>query len=93
MSAALIWHLVRDNNSFLVKRGRTDRDGSVQFSTEPGNVMGVNTFKYSGLANERTINVASDLTLSTKVIFTNPFKSEFGNSFLLNKFIFRTTSF
>lgn len=67
MSSALIWHLVRDNNSFLVKRGRTSRAGSVQFSSEPGNVLSVNTYKYSGLANEKTVDVTSDLRLITKV--------------------------
>lgn len=67
MSSALIWQLVKDNNSFLVKRGRTTRDGSVQFSREAGNLLNVNTFKYSGLANERTIHISNDLSLITKV--------------------------
>ena len=61
MSESLIWHLIRDNNSFMVKRGRTSRSGGVQFSTEPGNLMNVNTFKYSGIANERIIDIASVL--------------------------------
>lgn len=71
MSSALIWHLVRDNNSFLVKRERTSRAGSVQFSSEPGNVLSVNTYKYSGLANEKSIDVTSDLKLITKVCCTD----------------------
>jgi large subunit ribosomal protein L28e len=58
MSESLIWHLIRDNNSFLVKRGNTRRDGSVQFSKEPGNLLNVNTFKYSGIANQRTIDLS-----------------------------------
>lgn len=58
MSDALVWHLIRDNNCFLQKRGRTSRDGEVQFSCEPGNLMGVNTFKYSGLANANTTDIA-----------------------------------
>eukprot|EP00597_Dinobryon_sp_UTEXLB2267_P016824 CAMPEP_0201091872 /NCGR_PEP_ID=MMETSP0812-20130820/376_1 /ASSEMBLY_ACC=CAM_ASM_000668 /TAXON_ID=98059 /ORGANISM="Dinobryon sp., Strain UTEXLB2267" /LENGTH=139 /DNA_ID=CAMNT_0047343071 /DNA_START=30 /DNA_END=449 /DNA_ORIENTATION=+ len=66
MSDALVWHLIRDNNSFLVKRNRTNRCGAVQFSSEPGNVLNVNTFKYSGIANSKTIDIASDLTLKTK---------------------------
>lgn len=75
MSEALVWHLIRDNHSFLVKRGQTNRSGSVQFSSEPGNVLGVNTFKYSGLANEKTIDLAlvsgdkASITLSTKVLY------------------------
>ena len=67
MSGSLVWYLIRDNNSFLVKRGRTARDGSVQFSSEKGNLMSVNTWKYSGLANEKTIDVSSDLAIITKV--------------------------
>lgn len=59
MSDSLVWHLIRDNNSFLVRRGRTGRDGEVQFSCEPGNIMGVNTFKYSGLANSKALHIAS----------------------------------
>ena len=57
MAEALVWHLIRDNNSFLVRRGRTGRDGEVQFSKEPGNVLNVNTFKYSGIANNKTIDI------------------------------------
>jgi large subunit ribosomal protein L28e len=59
MSESLVWHLIRDNNSFLVKRGNTRRDGSVQFSKEPGNLLNVNTFKYSGIANQRTIDLST----------------------------------
>ena len=69
MSDALIWHLIRDNNSFLVKRGRTNRSGAVQFSSEPGNLLNVNTFKYSGIANSKVVAVGADLTLKTKVSY------------------------
>ena len=73
MSADLIWQLVKNNNSFLVKRGRTNRSGCVQFSREPGNVMGVNSFKYSGLACGKTISIGTsedgkNVTLTTKVL-------------------------
>ena len=60
MSEALVWHLIRDNNSFLVKRGRTSRSGEVQFSKEPGNLLSVNTFKYSGIANNGSIDIRPD---------------------------------
>ena len=66
MSEALVWHLIRDNNSFLVKRGRTNRDGAVQFSKEPGNVLNVNAFKYSGIANEKALDVTTVLVDKTK---------------------------
>ena len=74
MSADLIWQLVKNNNSFLVKRGRTNRSGCVQFSREPGNVMGVNSFKYSGLACGKTISIGTsedgkNVTLTTKVLY------------------------
>ena len=32
MSDSLVWHLIRDNNSFLVKRGHKNRQGAVKFS-------------------------------------------------------------
>ena len=57
MSASLIWHLTRDNNSFLRKVGQTSRDGSVRFSAEPNNLMAVSTQKYSGFANDRVLNI------------------------------------
>lgn len=61
MSEALVWHLIRDHNSFLVRRGRSRVAGEVQFSKEPGNVMNVNTFKFSGLANNKTIDVSTEV--------------------------------
>lgn len=60
MAEALVWHLIRDNNSFLVKRGRTRRAGEIQLSSEPGNLLNVNTFKYSGIANSRTVTLSVD---------------------------------
>ena len=47
---------VRNASSFLVKRN------GVQLTHEKGNVMNKNTFKFSGLANERAIdlNVGAD---------------------------------
>ena len=52
MSSDLVWELVKKNNRFLVKR-----DGA-QFSGEPFNLKNQNSFKYSGLANTRAVNVA-----------------------------------
>ena len=51
------WMYVREQNSALVKRKRGDRNKAVQFTSEKGNVTNLNTFKYSGLANDRTIAV------------------------------------
>lgn len=70
MSEALVWQLIRDNNSFLVKRGRTRRDGSIQLSSEPGNLLRVNSFKYSGLANANSLSInasGNTIELSKKV--------------------------
>ncbi|KAG2236959.1 ribosomal protein L28e [Thamnidium elegans] len=51
MSADLVWAIIKNNNSFLVKRQ------NVQFSSEPANLKNVNSFKYSGLANYKTVTI------------------------------------
>ncbi|KAH7039195.1 ribosomal protein L28e [Linnemannia elongata] len=53
MSADLTWLLIKNNNSFLVKRS------GVQFSSEAGNLMNKNSFKFSGIANKKTIDIAA----------------------------------
>ncbi|KAF9121930.1 CCR4-NOT transcription complex subunit 7 [Mortierella sp. 14UC] len=53
MSADLTWLLIKNNNSFLVKRS------GVQFSSEAGNLLNKNSFKFSGLANKKTIDIAA----------------------------------
>ncbi|KAK3807950.1 MAG: ribosomal L28e protein family-domain-containing protein [Linnemannia gamsii] len=53
MSADLTWLLIKNNNSFLIKRS------GVQFSTEAGNLLNLNTFKYSGIANKKTIDISA----------------------------------
>jgi len=70
MTDALVWQLIRNNNSFLVKRGKTQRDGAVQFSSEKGNLLNVNSFKYSGVANSSIIDISledKNIALVTKV--------------------------
>ena len=66
MSSTLVWQIVKNNNSFLVKRGRTNRSGAVQFSAERGNVLNVNSFKYSGIAHPVSVHVCSGLNVVTK---------------------------
>mmetsp|Transcript_25745 Transcript_25745/g.43373 ORF Transcript_25745/g.43373 Transcript_25745/m.43373 type:complete len:144 (+) Transcript_25745:104-535(+) len=67
MSESLVWLCVKNNNAFLVKRGKKNsRCGATQFSKESGNLMNVNSFKYSGLANKKTIDIDHNLTLSLK---------------------------
>eukprot|EP01036_Dinobryon_divergens_P013044 gene13044-17593_t len=57
-SDSLVWLLVKDNNCFLRKAHHTRRAGAVQFSAEPGNLMAANCFKYSGIANNKTIDLS-----------------------------------
>ncbi|KAG0004555.1 hypothetical protein BGZ79_008904 [Entomortierella chlamydospora] len=53
MSADLTWLLIKKNNSFLVKRS------GVQFSSEAGNLLNKNSFKFSGLANNKTVDISA----------------------------------
>ncbi|CAL1694845.1 unnamed protein product [Somion occarium] len=53
MSSDLQWLLLRNNNAFIVKRVE---EGPI-FSKEPGNLTNLHSFKYSGLANSKTIDV------------------------------------
>ena len=52
MSSDLQWLVVRNNSSFLVKRN------GVQFSREAGNLMNLNSYKFNGLVNTKTVDVA-----------------------------------
>jgi len=53
MSSDLQWYLLRKNNSFIVKRVP---EGPI-FSKEPGNLTNLHSYKYSGLANAKTIDI------------------------------------
>lgn len=73
MSADLQWLLLRKSNSFIVKR---TVEGPI-FSSEPGNLRNIHSFKYSGLANLKTVAITPStetggLTLSTRIIGANP---------------------
>ena len=58
VSDSLVWQLTSRNNSFLQKRnGRTSRSGTVNFSKDPLNIKSLHSFKYSGLANSKAVNV------------------------------------
>lgn len=50
-SSDLLWSILRNGHSFLVKR-----DG-VTLSAEPGNLTNQHSFKFSGLANKRVVSV------------------------------------
>ncbi|CAL0308728.1 unnamed protein product [Lupinus luteus] len=52
----LVWEIVKNNNSFLVKQfGRGSQ--SIEFSKEPNNLYNLNSYKYSGLANKKTVSI------------------------------------
>ncbi|KAJ1263858.1 hypothetical protein BS78_09G219100 [Paspalum vaginatum] len=52
----LIWQVVRKNNAFLVKQFGNG-NAKVQFSKEPSNLYNVHSYKYSGLANTKTVTI------------------------------------
>eukprot|EP00243_Klebsormidium_subtile_P001596 TRINITY_DN1285_c0_g1_i1.p2 TRINITY_DN1285_c0_g1~~TRINITY_DN1285_c0_g1_i1.p2 ORF type:complete len:166 (-),score=52.14 TRINITY_DN1285_c0_g1_i1:158-607(-) len=59
VSSDLLWLLVKKHNKFLFKQGGgTTRQ--VQFTSEPNNLMNKNTFKYSGLANPKSVGIQED---------------------------------
>merc|ERR1712080_132460 len=66
MSAAssdVIWHITRNNNSFLVKRN------GLQLSSDPNNLTSKNSFKFSGLANANAVGITDEskgITFTTK---------------------------
>jgi large subunit ribosomal protein L28e len=71
MSSDLQWLLLRNSNSFIVKRVT---EGPV-FSKEPGNLRNLHSFKYSGLANSKTIAVeekAGNIQVVTRKTKTSP---------------------
>merc|ERR1712166_1547569 len=60
----LQWMLLKNNSSFLVKG-----TNGVTFSAEPNNLMNLNTYKFSGLANKKTVGVALDKDGKIEVAF------------------------
>merc|ERR1712094_102803 len=61
-SSDVVWGIIRKNSSFLVKR-------FLELSSEPGNLMNKNSFKYSGLANAEAVDIQDNekgITFSRK---------------------------
>merc|ERR1711890_73306 len=50
-SSDLLWAITRKNSAFLVKRN------GLELSSEPGNLMNKNSFKFSGLANAEAVDI------------------------------------
>ncbi|GMH03737.1 hypothetical protein Nepgr_005576 [Nepenthes gracilis] len=53
---AVIWEIVKKNNSFLVKQFGNGT-AKVQFSRESDNLLSSHSYKYSGLANPKTVSI------------------------------------
>lgn len=60
ISDSLCYQLVKGHHAFLQKRnGRSNRTGTVQFTTESGNVKNLNSSKYTGIAKTQTVDLTS----------------------------------
>ncbi|XP_045090485.1 large ribosomal subunit protein eL28y-like [Aegilops tauschii subsp. strangulata] len=51
-----VWELVKKNNYFLIKLFGNSNT-KVQFSKEPNNLYNIQSYKFSGLANSKTVAV------------------------------------
>merc|ERR1712226_191850 len=60
MSSELCWMITRKNSSFLVK------SHGLTLTKEANNLTGINSFKYNGLVNKKTVGV--DAAPSGKVV-------------------------
>ncbi|KAF0916739.1 hypothetical protein E2562_011580 [Oryza meyeriana var. granulata] len=69
ISDSLVWELVKKNNSFLVKQFGNG-NAKVQFSKEPNNLYNVHSYKYSGLANKKTVTVQPASVKETSVVLS-----------------------
>ena len=60
MSEALVFEIIKKHHSQLKKRnGRTNRSGSILFSTEAGNVKNLHTPRFSGLSKSQTVDISA----------------------------------
>ncbi|CAJ1955370.1 unnamed protein product [Sphenostylis stenocarpa] len=84
----LIWEIVKKNNCFLVKEfGRGTQ--SVEFSREPNNLYNLNTFKYSGLANKKTVTIQSAGKDQSVLLATTKTKKQNKPASLLHKSVMK----
>ena len=58
VAGSLLWECVKSNSSFIRKSRKTG--GCPVMNAEPGNLMGLNSWKYSGLANRKVFDVKCD---------------------------------
>lgn len=83
ISDSLAWELVKSNTCFMKKvNGQTKRSGTVRFSVEKGNLKSISSYKYSGLANSKTVDISSTadnrgmLSIKTKKAHTQVKKGQ-----------------
>ena len=84
---SFVWEIVKKNNSFLVKQfGRGT--AALQFSKEPNNLCNLNSFKYSGLANAKTVTIQPGKDQSV-VLATSKTKKQNKPAALLHKSVMK----
>ena len=72
-SPDVVWSVVKDTSAHLLKRKASRKSGmgkaGAQLTLEPNNLTGINSFKYSGLANAKTVGIEpteKGIVLATK---------------------------
>ena len=72
-SPDVIWSVVKDTGCHVLKRkvsGKSQQGkAGVHLTLEPNNLTGINSFKYSGLANAKTVGIEpteKGIVLTTK---------------------------
>ncbi|KAK7840249.1 large ribosomal subunit protein eL28y [Quercus suber] len=84
----LIWEMVKKNNCFLVKEFGRGNAG-VQFSKEPNNLFNLNSYKYSGLANRKTVMIQPGGKDLSVVLGTTKTKKQNKPAAMLHKSVMR----
>mmetsp|Transcript_61286 Transcript_61286/g.124343 ORF Transcript_61286/g.124343 Transcript_61286/m.124343 type:complete len:136 (+) Transcript_61286:60-467(+) len=82
MSANVVWNIVRKSSAYRVKRSGLD------LSREPGNLTNTNTFKSSGLAQSKTVDVNLDARGNPTLAVSVPARA---NKPASSKFVVRLT--
>ena len=61
-SPDVVWSVVKDTSAHLLKRKASRKSGmgkaGAQLTLEPNNLTGINSFKYSGLANPQAVDLS-----------------------------------
>ncbi|CAL2245181.1 unnamed protein product [Prunus armeniaca] len=84
----LIWEIVKKNNSFLVKEFGRSHAG-VRFSKEPNNLLNLNTYKHSGLANKKTVTIEAVGKDQSVLLATTKTKKQNKPAALLHKSVMK----